>query len=227
MAIPTPRINSMDEAPSFTSFIIVSSISYEQDTLYLYKGTSYNPTDLYTSYSVSRNDWLKIAFVTNNIGNTKYYYRARCSYNGAYGDFSSTVSSITVPSAVYASLLNNTKTSATFSISCSSSGSALTTHLKYSIKVAGGTESVVDTGLTDTQGSTVTYTINNLSPNTNYVVTFYLENDSGKGMSSTVTFGTSAFYGPKSGYQTSSVARSNFTLSDTSNMGLFKIEFFF
>lgn len=222
MAIPTPSIHSINENSSFTSFMITSSHFFnEQDTLYLYKGTSDNPTDLYNSYSVSQDDWIKIIFVTNNIGNTKYYYRVRCSYNGVYGNYSSTVSSITVPSAVYARLLNNTKTSATFSISCSSSGSELTTHLKYSIKVAGGTESVVDTGLTNTQGSTITYTINNLSPNTNYVVTFYLENDSGKGMSSTVTFCTSAFYGPKSGYQTSSVARSNFTLSDTSNMGLY------
>lgn len=234
MAIPTPSITSInnDSAAVYIRYNNNATLANDADMIYCYRGTSTNPTEVIDSRTTSyifpdssmAFQWLyDFGSHTKSIeGNTRYYYRLRCSYNGTYGDYSSTSSIITCPAPTYVRLIDITTTSVTVSISCEPSGSALTTYLKYTIVSSdGGATSTVDTGITNLQGSTTTYTINNLTPHKNYTVFFFLENSSGRGGSDYILFSTCAFYGPKSGSQTISTPSSNFTLSDTANMGLY------
>lgn len=212
MAIPIPSITNIRNNSSGVSIEYNSNatLADNTDTIYCYRGESANPTTLIDQHSTN---WI---FPTGEMasqwlydyegraksinGNTRYYYRLRCSYNGVYGDYSQTESILTCPAPTHAELISSDTTSATFFVSYDPSGSASTTRLKYHIEeVEGGYSAEIDTRIINMAGgSTVTYQIYGLNPGTWYLIYFYMSNVSGNGRISELIFlneKTAKFYG--------------------------------
>lgn len=160
----------------------------------LYEGTTNNPTELMYSKTTTGTS---VFGRDQRTANTTYYYKATAS--NSVGTVSSAVTSATTyPAGINSVSVSTTDTTATFSIDCANSGNALTTTLQKSHN-AGATW--VDIA-TDVQGTTVTHTETNLTPETLYTAYFRVTTTAGSSASVSKSYSTqpkSKFYGSVNG----------------------------
>ena len=163
-------------------------------TVSLYEGTTNNPTELLYSKTTTGTS---VFGRDQRTANTTYYYKATAS--NSVGTTSSAVTSATTyPAGINGVGVLTTDTTATFSIDCANSGNALTTTLQKSHN-AGATW--VDIA-TNVQGTTVTHTETNLSPETLYTAFFRVTTTAGSSASVSKSYTTqpkSKFYGSVNG----------------------------
>lgn len=171
-----------------------SDLGSPTGTVSLYTGTTNNPTEfLYSKNTTGTN----VFGHDQRTANTTYYYKATAS--NSVGTVSSAVTSATTyPAGINSVSVSTTDTTATFSIDCANSGNALTTKLQKSHN-AGATW--VDIA-TDVQGTTVTHTETNLTPETLYTAYFRVTTTAGSSSSVSKSYTTqpkSKFYGSVNG----------------------------
>lgn len=171
-----------------------SNLGNPAGTVSLYEGTTNNPTELlYSKTTTGTNVFGR----DQRTANTTYYYKATAS--NSVGTVSSAVTSATTyPAGINSVSVSTTDTTATFSIDCANSGNALTTTLQKSHN-AGATW--VDIA-TDVQGTTVTHTETNLTPETLYTAYFRVTTTAGSSASVSKSYSTqpkSKFYGSVNG----------------------------
>lgn len=171
-----------------------SNLGNPAGTVSLYEGTTNNPTELLYSKTTTGTS---VFGRDQRTANTTYYYKATAS--NSVGTVSSAVTSATTyPAGINSVSVSTTDTTATFSIDCANSGNALTTTLQKSHN-AGATW--VDIA-TDVQGTTVTHTETNLTPETLYTAYFRVTTTAGSSASVSKSYSTqpkSKFYGSVNG----------------------------
>lgn len=123
---------------------------------------------------------------TGLTANTRYFYLSTASNTIGSVD-SSTVGAYTMPAGITAiSVSSTTPSSATISLTFASSGNALTTYAQ----ISDNNTSWTDTGITNMQGTTRTYTISGLSPLAQYTRYFRVHTTAGNSASVSITFTT-------------------------------------
>lgn len=171
-----------------------SNLGNPAGTVSLYEGTTNNPTELMYSKTTTGTS---VFGRDQRTPNTTYYYKATAS--NSVGTVSSAVTNATTyPAGINSVSVSTTDTTATFLIDCANSGNALTTTLQKSHN-AGATW--VDIA-TDVQGTTVTHTETNLTPETLYTAYFRVTTTAGSSASVSKSYGTqpkSKFYGSVNG----------------------------
>lgn len=172
----------------------VSSLGNPAGTATLYAGTTNNPTELmYTVSTVGT----RVFGHDQRTPNTEYFYKAVAT-NSIGTKTSAVTSAITYPAnIVSATVTNNGSTSATISVECGASGSALATELQSS---PDGTN--WDAVAYNVQGTTQDVVIPNLQPETSYTQRFRVHTTAGNSSVVTVTWTTppqSKFYCPVNG----------------------------
>lgn len=152
-------------------------------TVVLKGGTSSTPTTQLASKTTTGQTTYNHTGLT---ANTRYYYKATASNSIGSAD-SSTVSAYTKPAGITSITTTQiTPTTATVSIVCASSGNALTTNLQ----ISSNNTSWTNTGRTNVQGTTQTYTITGLTPNTPTTRYFRITTTAGSSASVSVSFNT-------------------------------------
>ena len=152
-------------------------------TVYLYNGTSSNPTTQIASKTTTGNS------TYNNTGltaNTRYYYKATAT-NSAGSASSSVVNAVTSPAGI-TSITGGSLTSSSIALTLvfASSGSALTT----TAQISSNNSSWSDTSMTNVQGTTKTYTISGLAANTSYTRYFRVHTSVGNSGVKSFTWAT-------------------------------------
>lgn len=164
-------------------------------TVYLYNGTSSNPSTKISSKTAAGNS------TYNNTGltaNTTYYYKATAS-NTVGSASSSVVNATTYPAGITSFTVDSVASdSVTVTVVYGASGNALTTTAGCRIN-GSGTWDTIDT---DMQGTTKTYTLGPFLPETTNTVEIRVSTTVGNSPAASVTFTTLPpvkFYGSVNG----------------------------
>lgn len=171
-----------------------SNLGNPTGTVSLYEGTTNNPTELMYSKTTTGTS---VFGRDQRTPNTTYYYKATAS--NSVGTVSSAVTNATTyPAGINSVSVSTTDTTATFLIDCANSGNALTTTLQKSHNAGANWVDIA----TDVQGTTVTHTETNLTPETLYTAYFRVTTTAGSSASVSKSYGTqpkSKFYGSVNG----------------------------
>lgn len=166
-------------------------------TAYIYRGS--DPDDM-SLVATTTADWVGnfwFDYVGNNLRNSELFYKVQVSNSVGTSPFSDVVSMITFPSSLYISVIDSENDRVTINVRCETSGNALTTKLQTSDDNVTWT----DTGYTNVQGNSYTFTYTNLSPGTSYTKYFRVTTSVGSCYPVEITFGTtdSKLYGSVNG----------------------------
>ena len=185
-ATPTVTPTSVTATSVTVSYGTTSFNTPASGTVYLYGGTSSTPTTQLTSKTTTGSSSYTHSGLASN---TRYYYRSKANNAGGDSAYSEVRSAVTKPANPTISLNSYSTTSITLNYSIPADGGAQTKKLQYSID--GGTTYVDVKTISTGAAETGTFTISNLSPNTNYSITVRQSNNYGGGYA-TITQHTAA-----------------------------------
>jgi hypothetical protein len=198
---PNVTLSQQVSPDSISDFLIVTvnftglSIGEPNGTAYIYRGT--NPNDMpllgtaLATWISELNNYYDLP--STDLRNTRLFYKVQVSNSEGTSPFSDVVSIITFPSSLYISVIDSENDRVTINVRCETSGNALTTKLQTSDDNVTWT----DTGYTNVQGNSYTFTYTNLSPGTSYTKYFRVTTSVGSCYPVEITFRTtnSKLYG--------------------------------
>lgn len=202
---PNVTLSQQVSPAGISDFLIVDvnftglSLGEPNGTAYIYRGT--NPNDMpllgttIATWISELNSYYDLPWI--DLRNTRLFYKVQVSNSEGTSPFSDVVSIITFPGSLYISVIDSEKDRVIIRVYCDASGNALTTKLQTSDDNATWT----DTGYTNVQGNSYTFTYTNLSPDTSYTKYFRVTTSVGSCYPVKITFETtnSKLYGSVNG----------------------------
>ena len=187
-SVATPPTAPTISASTYSSVQInvawgTTNLGTPSGTVYLYNGTSSNPTTQISSKTTTGSSTYSH---TGRTANTRYYYKATAT-NSAGSASSSVVNAVTSPAGITSITGGSlTASSIVLTLVFASSGSALTT----TAQISPNNSSWSDTSMTNVQGTTKTYSVTGLAANTSYTRYFRVHTSVGNSGVKSFTWAT-------------------------------------